>query len=407
MSKHLVVVGGGQAAVQIIHTTRKLGFDGTLTLICDEPFMPYQRPPLSKKYLAGSFPRERLFLKPDHFYRDKGVDTVLSSTVSEIDLNAQRVVLADGRQLSFDKLALATGSHARHLPVPGSELAGVHYIRSIADIDALRAEIEPGRKLVIVGAGYIGLEAAATGVELGLDVTVIEAAPRVLSRVVSSEVAAFFADCHARAGVRICCNAVVEQLVGTARVVGVRTADGEHYDADIVVIGIGAAPNTALAERAGLACENGIAVDTLARTSHQNVVAAGDCTSHAHPFAPHRVRLESVNNAVEQGKAAAASVLDQSMPFEDVPWFWSDQYDLKLQIAGLAIDYDEVVLRGKLEDRHFAAYYLRQGRPIAVDAVNSPRDFMNAKKLIAARPLISADVLADPEADLRPYLSPA
>lgn len=407
MAKHLVVVGGGQAAAQIVHTTRKLGFDGRITLVGDEPYLPYQRPPLSKKYLAGSFPRNRLFLKPDHYYPDKRVDAVLSSTAEEIDLQAQRVTLTDGRRLAFDKLALATGSRARRLSVPGAELTGVHYIRSIADIDALRAEIEPGRKLVIVGAGYIGLEAAATGVELGLDVTVIEAASRVMSRVVCTEIAAFFAAYHERAGVRIRCNGEVARLVGTDRVKGVLTTDGEHYECDLVVIGIGAVPNVELAERAGLACDNGIAVDTLARSSHPSVVAAGDCTSHPHPFAAQRVRLESVNNAVEQGKAAAASTLEQTIPFEDVPWFWSDQYDLKLQIAGLAHDYDEVVVRGHPEDRSFAAYYLRQGRPVAVDAVNSPRDFMNAKKLIAARPEVSAELLADPATDLSPYWSPA
>lgn len=406
MGKHLVVVGGGQAAVQIVHTARKLGFDGAITLVGEEPVLPYQRPPLSKKYLAGTFPRARLFLKPEHFYADKHVDVVHSVKAKELDLDAQQLRLADGRVLSFDLLALATGSRARRLQAPGTVLKGIHHIRTVADIDALRGEIAPGSRVVIVGAGYIGLEVAATSVELGLDVSVLEAAPRVLSRVVCPEVAAFYADYHAQAGVRILCNAKVERFVGAERVTGVETADGEHHACDLVVVGIGIEPNVELAESAGLACDNGILVDNSARTAHEHVVAAGDCTNHPHPHAPHRVRLESVNNAIEQGKAAAASLLGQSMPFKEVPWFWSDQYDLKLQIAGLAIDYDEVVVRGRTEDKRFAAYYLRDGRPIAVDAVNRPRDFMNAKKLIDARPDVPADVLADPDADLESYWSP-
>lgn len=400
MAKHLVVIGGGQAALQTVQSARQLGHEGPITLIADEPHAPYQRPPLSKQYLAGKLPRERLYLRPERFYEEKAIALRLGRSACELDIDKQRIELDDGTQLGFDQLVLATGSRARRLDVRGAELAGIHYVRSIADIDALRPELSAGARAVIVGGGYIGLEVAAVAVELGVEVTILEAAERLLARVVCAELADFYARYHAEAGVSLHCGAALSAFVGQQRVTAVETADGARIPCDLVIVGIGVLPNTELAERAGLDTADGILVDTGARTAHPNVFAVGDCTRHPHPHAPGTVRLESVNNAVEQGKAAAASLLGSSAPFESVPWFWSDQYDLKLQIAGLALGYDEIVVRGAMSRDGFAVYYLADGVPIAVDAVNSPREFMQAKKIVAARAKLSTARIADPAADL-------
>jgi len=400
MTEHLVIVGGGQAAVQAVHAVRQSGFDGGISLVGEEPHPPYQRPPLSKKYLAGELPRERLFLRPESFYESRGVELRLGTRVEELELGPRRVRLNDGRVLPWDRLVLATGSRVRRTGLPGDDLEGVHYVRTIGDIDAVSDRFQPDAKVVIVGAGYIGLETAAVAVGRGLDVTVLEAFERVLGRVVCEEVAGFFHSRHTQAGVRIVCGAQVSAFVGRERVEAVETAAGERFPCDLVMVGIGVVPNVELARSAGLECDNGIRVDTCGRTGEPGVVAAGDCTNHPHPFVGRNVRLESVNNAIEQAKAAASGLAGTARPFEDIPWFWSDQYDVKLQIAGLALDYDEVAIRGNIEERRFAAYYLRDGRPIAIDAVNSPQDFMNGKKLLASRTKLSADEIADSAVDL-------
>jgi 3-phenylpropionate/trans-cinnamate dioxygenase ferredoxin reductase component len=405
MREQLVVVGGGQAAVQAIQALRQHGFDGKIALLADEAHPPYQRPPLSKKYLAGELPRERLYLKPESFYASRDVDLLLGIGAVELDIAGRRISLANDKQIKYDRLLLATGSRARRIAAPGADLAGIHYIRSIADVDELAPELRPGARLVIVGAGYIGLEVAAVARGLGLDVTVLEAADRVMSRVVCRETADFYARCHASAGVEIRCNSPVAEFLGTGAVTGVASAVGEIFACDLVIVGIGVVPNVELAARAGLHCDNGIRVDSCSRTADPRIVAAGDCTNHPHPFVGRHIRLESVHNAVEQGKSAAMSLLGQAHPFEEVPWFWSDQYDLKLQIVGVALDYDEVVLRGDPESRSFAIYYLAAGRPIAIDAVNSPRDFMHGKKLLAARPIVPAAAIADLGFDLTQFLA--
>ena len=400
MTEHLVIVGGGQAAVQVVHSVRQNGYIGNISLVGEEPHPPYQRPPLSKKFLAGELPRERLFLRPESFYASRGVELLLGTKVEELELGPRRVRLDDGRALSWDRLVLATGSRVRRTGLPGDGLAGVHYVRTIGDIDALADRFQPKAKVVIVGAGYIGLETAAVAVGRGLDVTVLEAFDRVLARVVCEEVAGFFHSRHTEAGVRIVCGAQVSAFVGGDRVEAVETASGERFPCDLAIVGIGVLPNVELAQSAGLECDNGIRVDSCARTGEPGVVAAGDSTNHPHPFVGRNVRLESVNNAIEQAKAAASSLTGTARPFEDIPWFWSDQYDVKLQIAGLALDYDEVVIRGDIDERRFAAYYLREGRPIAIDAVNSPQDFMNGKKLLASRTKLSPGEIADSSVDL-------
>jgi 3-phenylpropionate/trans-cinnamate dioxygenase ferredoxin reductase component len=400
MAEHLVIVGGGQAAAQAVQSLRQQNFTGAITLLSDEPYAPYQRPPLSKKYLAGDVPRERLLLRPAAFYAEKGVTLEQNCRVQELDLPARSVRLHDGRTLGYDRLLLATGSRVRRLDVPGIELGGVHYLRTIDDVDAITISLTPGARVLLVGAGYIGLEVAAVIKQRGFDVTVLEAADRVMARAVSPEVSAFYDACHRAAGVAIHYGATVRALHGTQRVTAVETAGGQQFPCDVVIIGIGIVPNIELAAAAGLACDNGIVVDEFARTANPNVVGAGDCTNHPHPLLGRRVRLESVPNAIHQAKVAAATLVGAPVAYSEVPWFWSDQYDLKLQIVGLSTGYDEVVLRGDPATRSFAAFYLGGGQLLAVDAINSPREFLAAKKLVAARAKVPAAQLRDPNVDL-------
>ena len=400
MAEHLVSVGGGQAAAQAVQSLRQQNFTGAITLLSEEPYPPYQRPPLSKKYLAGELPRERLFLRPAAFYAEKGVTLEQNCRVEELDLPARRVRLHDGRALAYDRLLLATGSRVRRLDVPGSGLGGVHHLRTIGDVDGITASLTPGARVLLVGAGYIGLEVAAVIRQRGFDVTVLEAADRVMARAVSPEVSAFYAACHRAAGVAIHYGAIVHTLHGTQRVTAVETAGGQQFPCDVVIIGIGIAPNVELAAAAGLACDNGIVVDEFARTADPNVVAAGDCTNHPHPLLGRRVRLESVPNAIHQAKVAAATLVGAPVAYSEVPWVWSDQYDLKLQIVGLSTGYDEVVLRGDPTTRSFAAFYLGGGQLLAVDAINSPREFLAGKKLVAARARVPVAQLRDPNVDL-------
>lgn len=400
MSEHHVIIGGGQAGGQAAQTLRQAAPAARITLLAAEPEPPYQRPPLSKKYLAGALPRERLLLRPQSFYAEKAIALEQGASAVEIDRAAQRVTLADGRTLPYDRLLLATGGRARALRVPGATLPGVHYLRTVADVDRIRAALDGRRRVVLIGAGYIGLEAAAVLITLGHDVTVLEAAERPLARVVCAEVARFYHDYHTQAGVRLVYGTAVTEILGGDRASEVVAADGQRYPCDLAIVGIGIEPNVELAAAAGLACDNGIVVDRCARTEDAAVFAAGDCANQPDLKGTQRVRLESVPNAVHQAKVAAQGMLGTPTPYAEVPWFWSDQYDLKLQIAGLSAGYEEVVLRGDPAAKSFAAYYLTGGRIVAVDAVNSPRDFLAAKKLIAAGVSIAPSVLADPATDL-------
>ena len=356
---------------------------------------------LSKKYLSGEFERERLWLKPRSFYESHGVELKLGRRAIALDAAAQSVTLDDGAALGYDQLLLATGSRPRPLDAPGADLGGVHYLRSIADVDGIRAELGPGRRIVIVGAGYIGLECAASCAKLGHDVTVLEMAERVMSRVVAPEMSAFYSEEHAAHGVKIHCDTMVAALEGDGRVREVVCRDGSRYPADLVIVGIGIVPNVELARAAGIACDNGIAVDGHCRTSHAAVYAIGDCCSHPSPRYGRRIRLESVDNAFEQAKTAAANMCGRETVHDRVPWFWSDQYELKLQIVGLAQGYDRVVLRGDPSGKAFSCCYLRGRELLAVDCVNQARDFMAGKKVIAERPAMDLDRLADPAIPLR------
>jgi 3-phenylpropionate/trans-cinnamate dioxygenase ferredoxin reductase component len=406
MFERIVIVGAGQAAAQSIDTLRKKGYTGSIALVGDEPEWPYQRPPLSKKYLAGALGRERLVIRPAHFYAERGIEARLGRRAVEIDRTGQRLRLDDGEILGYDALLLATGSRPRQLPAPGGQLQGVYLLRTARDADQLRSELQASRRLVVVGGGYIGLEVAATARELGVNVTVLEAAGRLMNRVVSEPVSAFYEAEHSRRGVRIVCNACVRAFSGPdgGRVDGVVTDDGTLHPADLVLVGVGVVPADELAALAGIDCSNGIRVDEYCRTSDPHVFAAGDCTNLPVVRYDRRARLESVDNAFEQGTSAASNMLGATLVHDKVPWFWSDQYDLKLIIVGLSQEHDSIVVRGTPAARSFSVCYLRAGELIAIDTVNSPKDQMAARKMIAAKVRPSIDKLTDVSVPLRDCL---
>jgi len=407
-SQRVVIVGAGQSAAQAVETLRKRGHTGPITVVGDETSLPYQRPPLSKKYLAGTLDRDRLLFRHAAHYAEHHIDLRLGFPVVRIDRQRRRVEIADGSAVDYDALLLATGSHPRPLPLPGAELAGVYSLRTVADVDRLRAELVPGRRGVILGGGYIGLEVAATCREAGLDMVVLEAADRVMKRVVAPEVSRFYEAEHARHGVRIVCNARIAQLTahagsspGTERVAAVRLADASKVPADFVLVAIGVAPTDALAREAGLACDNGIVVNEFCQTSDERIWAAGDCTRHLSIHYGARVRLESVDSAFEQGTSAALNMLGIRTAHDKVPWFWSDQFDLKMVIVGLAAGYDAMVLRGDPASRAFSVCYLKAGELIAVETVNHIKDQMAARKLIPSRARPDPARLADDSVPLK------
>ncbi len=395
MPEKVVIVGAGHAAGQVVATLKQNKFAGRIILIGDEPYYPYQRPPLSKKFLAGQLEAERLYFKPASFYNDDRIDVRLDTRVDGIDRKARQVSTAGGDCISYDKLILALGSRARKVTAPGSELAGVYYLRGIADVEQIQANLSKGKRLVVIGAGYIGLEVAAVCRELGLEVTVIEMSDRVMSRVVSPNVSDFYQLEHANHGVKLLLSTGLAAFHGRNRVKSVATDDEQMIAANFVVVGVGIVPNTEIAAAAGLDVADGIIVDDQCRTSDPDVYAVGDCTSHPNSIYGRRLRLESVHNALEQAKTAASNICGLETHYSQVPWFWSDQYDLKLQIAGLSAGYDQVVLRGEPASKSFACLYLKEGSLIAVDAINAPRDFMQSKALIAAHAVCDPVQLAD------------
>jgi 3-phenylpropionate/trans-cinnamate dioxygenase ferredoxin reductase subunit len=387
MFELMVVVGAGQAAAQAVETLRKRGHRGPITLVGDEDLLPYQRPPLSKKYLAGTVERDRLLFRHVEHYQDHHVELRLGTPATRIHRAANRVDLADGSHVDYTHLLLATGSRPRLLPLPGAKLQGVHYLRTAADVDSLRRECQAGRRAVVIGGGYIGLEVAGTCREAGLEVVVVEAADRVMSRAVAPVVSRFYEAEHARHGVKILLESRVQELVanGASRVAAVRLTDGAEIPADFVLVAIGVEPADALAREAGLRCDNGIVVDQYCRTSDPHIWAAGDCARHPSIHYRQDVRLESVDNAFEQGTSAALNMLGLVTVHDKVPWFWSDQYDLKMVIVGLSDGFDDLVVRGDPASRAFSVCYLKAGELIAVESINHNKDQMAARKLIPAR----------------------
>jgi len=402
MTDRVIIVGAGHAAGQAAASLRQKKYAGEILMIGDEPYVPYQRPPLSKAFLAGELELERLYFKPANFYPDHDVETRLSTRVASIDKQAHTVTLDDGEQLGYSKLILATGSRVRELPIPGNDLDGVHYLRNIADVQAMQANFQPGKKIVIIGGGYIGLEVAAVAVKTGLDVTILETESRVMNRVVAREISQFFQNMHTAEGAKLELGRRAQEINGeNGKVISVTCADGFTVDTDMVIIGIGIIPNAELAEDAGLKCSNGIVVDEHCQTGDPDILAIGDCTRHPNGLLGRHLRLESVHNAIEQGKTAAANIVGQPSAYNQVPWFWSDQYDVKMQIAGMSDTHEQFVVRGDPATRSFAAFYLQQGKIVAVDAINSPREFMIGKKLVAAGAKIPIRDLADTNKDFK------
>jgi 3-phenylpropionate/trans-cinnamate dioxygenase ferredoxin reductase component len=403
----IVIVGAGQAGGETAIQLRKLGYAGRILILGDEPHIPYKRPPLSKAYLAGAVGTDSLHLMSRANLDKIGVEFRGEARVTRIDRGQRRLDLADGSAVAYDRLVLATGGRARELNLPGAHRPNVFPLRTIADVDRIRARCAAGKRVVVIGGGFIGLEVAAICVKLALKVTVLEGLPRVLARVTVPQVSQFFEQVHREAGVDLRTGAQVTALEGEPEVRHVDLDDGSRIDADLVIVGVGIVPNVELAADAGLAVDNGIVVDECTRTSDPLICAAGDCTNHPNEFLGRRVRLESVQNAMEQARAAAATLAGQPEPYRAVPWFWSDQYDLKLQMVGLSAGHDEVVLRGDPSRRSFAAFYLRGGQLIAADAVNRPAEFMFAKKLVAARVPLTAATLADEGVALKSLLPAA
>lgn len=398
----MVIIGAGHAAGQAAASLRQEKYEGPITIIGDEPHIPYQRPPLSKQYLSGEQAIERVYLRPEKFYDDKDVTLKLGVSATEIDREAKQVVLDSGETVPYDKLIIATGSRPRILNIEGSDLKGIHYLRTIADVDAIRNEMAAGKNLVIVGGGYIGLEVASVGIEKGLNVHVLEMESRILQRVTTPEMSEYYHNLHSGRGVNIHTDTMVSGFAGSEQVEQVLCGDAS-FDADLVIVGIGIIPNIELAQAAGLECDNGIVVDDHCRTSDPEIYAAGDCTNHPNPLLDRRLRLESVPNAMEQARVCVSNMLGGDKVYAAMPWFWSDQYELKLQMVGFSADGDEHVLRGNMEENQFAVFYLNNGKVVAADAVNSPKEFMVCKQLVGKA--VDPAALANPETELKDLLT--
>lgn len=402
MDKTCIIVGASHAGANLALTLRQSGWDGEILVIGEERHIPYHRPPLSKEFLAGKKALNDIFIRPREVYAKAGVEFRIGKRVKLIDRSAKCVVLADGEGVAYDKLALTVGSSVRRMDVPGVRLKGIHYLRNVADVESIRPGIRAGGNAVIVGGGYIGLETAAVLRQCGMNVTVVEMLERVMQRVTAPQVSAFYERVHIEEGVKISCNTGVTAFEGAGRVESVLCSDGKALPADLVIIGIGIVPNVDLARAADLEVDNGIVVDEFTRTNDPDIQAAGDCTNHYNRIYDRRVRLESVQNATDQARSAALAICGKGQPYDTLPWFWSDQYDLKLQIAGLSQGHDEVILRGDPETgRSFAAFYLKEGTVIAVDAVNRPPEFMAGKKLITERKRVDKTRLSDPSVPMR------
>lgn len=400
----VVIIGGSHAAAEAIPTLRQKGWDGRIILIGEEPSLPYQRPPLSKAYYQGVMDADKILIRAEATYEQADVETMLGRRAVSVDRSAQTIALDDGQSVDYSKLILATGTRPRKLPLKGADLPNINYLKTMQDVDRIKSQLAPGSRLLIVGAGYIGLEVAASAVKQGVTVTVLEAEDRVLTRVTSPVVSAFYQDTHKLEGVDIRLGARLEAFKQNGSGTYAELAGGEQIPFDCALVGIGVIPNVELAAEAGLPCDNGILVDEFTRTADPNIFAVGDCSNHPNFIYDRRLRLESVPNAVQQAKTAALSICGEDIAYDQVPWFWSDQYAVKLQTVGLLQGYDQTVVRGDPASGKFAAFYLQQGRLIAMDAINSPAEFMTSKKMIAARATPDVVRLADTNVSIKEFL---
>ena len=396
MTENFIIAGASHAASMLAPTLRQQGWQGRILVVGAEASIPYHRPPLSKDYLAGEKTLDEILIRPAKVYEKSEVEFILNTSVESIDRDNKTVRISNNETLSYDKLALTVGSKVRKVNLPGVDLDGVFYLRDLRDVERITPYINPGANAVIVGGGYIGLETAAVLNKKGMNVTVLEMMERVLQRVTAPVISEFYTRIHEEEGVSIRCGVGVSGFKGNGRVAKVLCSDGSGFAADLVIIGVGILPNTALAEAAGLEVDNGIVVNDRAQTSDPDIFAAGDCTNHHNPIYDRRIRLESVQNATDQSRVAAGAACGKEVSYNAVPWFWSEQYDLMLQIAGLSQGYDEIITRGDPGNgRSFAAFYLREGRVIAVDAINKPQEFMFSKKLIPMQKTVDKKRLAD------------
>lgn len=403
----VVIVGAGQAGSEVATSLRQQGYEGRVVLIGDEAHLPYRRPPLSKTFLAGEVSAESLSIKPKAIYDKQNIECRLGIGVERLDRSAKQLHLFDGDVVAYDKLVLATGGRPRHIAVPGADRPNLHYVRTIDDIVRLKQGFTPGARLVIVGGGYIGLEVASVGIGKGLQVTIIETASRVLARVVAPEVSAFYEKAHRSRGVVLHAGLGVKEFVGEQQIEQVVLSDGQSLPADIVVVGVGLIANMELAETSGLAVGNGIVVDAAARTSDPDIYAAGDCSFHENTFYGRSHRLESVPNAMEQARIVAAGIVGKAMSYSAVPWFWSDQFDLKLQMIGLSEGYDQVVVRGSFDTESFIAFYIKDGVLVSAEAVNRMQDFMVARQLVGERASVDSAALGAEDVPLKSLLRSA
>jgi 3-phenylpropionate/trans-cinnamate dioxygenase ferredoxin reductase component len=383
MTNKCIILGASHAAAQLVTSLRQEGWEGEIQVISDEPYLPYHRPPLSKAFLAGDKSIDDLQIRPQSFY-DKLNVRFQQGRVTQINRLEKSLLLESGEELQFSKLALCTGARVKKVSLPGSDLKGIHYLRNIADVQGLQGDIGEGKRVVIIGGGYIGLEAASAMRKLGMYATVLERSSRILQRVSAPELSAFYQRIHTEEGTDIRTNMSVSKFVGDSYVEKVVCEDGTEFQADLVVIGIGVNPNVELAESGGISVDNGILVDKHCQTNDPDIVAAGDCTRHFNEIYGRSLRLESVPNANEQAKVAAATICGHDKEYNSLPWFWSDQYDLKLQISGLSEGYDQIIVRKDPDkDRSFAAFYFKKGKLISADCINRPQEFMLSKKIIS------------------------
>lgn len=402
MSGRCIIIGASHSAAQACVSLRQGGWDGSITVIGDEPDLPYHRPPLSKGFLSGNKALDDILIRPAQAYESAEIEMKLGVRVGAIDREGKTILTDDGETLSYDKLILTTGARIRRLPVSGEDLPGVFYLRDTNDVRAIKTAIAGGKRAVIIGGGYIGLETAASLRKQGMDVTILEAMPRILQRVTAPELSNFYRRVHTEEGVVIMEGVMAAEITQENDKLSVHTSCDKHLDADMVVIGIGVIPNVELAEAAGLEIGNGIVVDEYGRTSDPDIYAAGDVTWHFNPIYDRHVRLESVPNATEQAKTVALHINGTLKPYNSLPWFWSDQFDLKLQIAGLSEGYDDIIIRGDIETgRSFAAFYFQGDRLLAVDAVNSPREFMMSRMALTKGQTLDKKIISDPDGDLK------
>jgi 3-phenylpropionate/trans-cinnamate dioxygenase ferredoxin reductase subunit len=391
----LVIIGAGQSAIQCINSLKKEGYAGSITMIGEEEHLPYQRPPLSKGFLEDSVNKERLYFKKLDFFTENKIQLKLGTSANKVDLENKLVFLSDDTHLSFDKLVFATGSRVRKLDFPGSNLSSIHYLRGLDDAESIKNDLEKSKEVVVIGAGYIGLEVAAIAAKKNVTVSVIEMADRVMNRTVDPQISDYYLKLHQNNGVKFIFNNSLEGIKGSKKVESVLCSDGSEIKADMVIIGAGIIPNVELADQAGVFCDNGILVDEFGQTNYKNVYACGDCTSHPNKLLNKQLRLESVHNAMEQSKTVAFSALAKPLEYNQVPWFWSDQYDHKLQIVGLSGEHDNVVMRGNTKDQKFMLFYTKDNQLIAVDAVNNPKEFLICRKLVANKVKIKSEMISD------------